>query len=236
MDRGKFERDWAARQLAAGVYDEPVLCELVRQGARAIQSEAGLEVDGLAGPKTITHIESELGLIKQDRKVRGGRRKIVRPDLMPVPARKNIEAVYGSFSFETHPTMKGAIIIEKSWVKRNIKQCLLPEFGQRTPMHHLIIEEFKEAYTEAVKNSGYLPEKMWSWVPRRINWSADPDKPLSCHSWGVAFDIDWHLQPYGSKTGPIYDHPRFVAAFESRGWVWGGRWRTPDPHHFQRVK
>ena len=236
MNREKFEREWTARQLAAGVYDEPVLCELIREGARIIQQKHGLIVDGLAGPTTISQLEKSLGLVAAERKIRGGRRKNTRPDLLPVPNRRGIETVYGSFSYESHPTMNGAIVIDKSWVRRNIKKVSLPDFGQQTWMHHLIIDEFKEAYTEAVQMTGYLPEKMWSWVARRINWSTDPEASISCHAWGIAFDIDWHLQPYGSTTGPIYDHPAWIDCFERRGWTWGGRFSTPDPHHFERVR
>lgn len=233
----ELERQWNERQLAAGVLEEKVLSELVRRGARAIQTEAGLIVDGLAGPKTIAEVESQLGLNRPNRKIRGGRRKLNTPDLVPIPTKAGIETVYGSFPYTTHPSIKGAIIIDKAWVKRNIVKCVIPELGQYTYIHRLISDEFKEIYKRAVDRSGYHPKKMWSWVARRINWSSDPDKPLSMHSYGAAVDFDWDLNPYGKGSGtPMHENPRFYETFEEAGWTWGGRWRTPDPHHFERVR
>ena len=76
---------------------------------------------------------------------------------------------------------------------------------------------------------------------------------LSWHSYGRAIDINPLLNPYvkGSMVlpeeakqysnrstrtpGVIQPWDPCVAAFESRGWTWGGRWtdRT-DYHHFEK--
>ena len=234
--REKLERDWNDRQIAAGVLEGDVLAELVRLGARVVQTDAGLEVDGLAGPQTISELRTKLGLDSGARKVRGGRRKLVTPDLVPIPAKNGVETVYGSFNYTSHPSIKGAIVIDKSWVRRNIVKVVIPEFNQYTYMHRLVADEFKKIYVKAVERSGYLPSKMWSWVARRINWSDDPDARLSYHSWGVAVDFDWHLNPYGQASGtPMHNAPEFYQTFEDFGWKWGGRFKTSDPHHFQRV-
>jgi hypothetical protein len=55
---------------------------------------------------------------------------------------------------------------------------------------------------------------------------------LSTHSWGIAIDFDSYRNGLGNHHHCI---PMFaVEAFEKRGWVWGGRWKTPDAMHFQR--
>ena len=238
--REKLQRQWNERQIAAGVLEGDVLSEIVRRGAAIIQSEAGLTVDGLAGPATITEIETQLGLNAGTRRIRGGRKKLNAPDLVPIPTRAGVETVYGSFSYTSHPDIKGAIIIDKGWVRRNIVKVVIPEYNQYTYMHRSIADEFKKLYVLAVERSGYLPKQMWSWVARRINWSADPEKPLSYHSWGVAIDFDWTLNPYGQESGTVmHQHEdTFVRTFEDAGYVWGGRWKGGrcDPHHFQRVR
>lgn len=55
---------------------------------------------------------------------------------------------------------------------------------------------------------------------------------LSTHSWGIAID----LNPETNAMGQAGDMPAgIVAAFESHGFTWGGRWtgRGKDPMHFQ---
>ena len=72
---------------------------------------------------------------------------------------------------------------------------------------------------------------------------------LSAHALGRAVDINPRQNPYirGAVTLPpnaVYDADAsgtllaggvVVRAFESRGWVWGGRWTSLlDYHHFEK--
>lgn len=76
---------------------------------------------------------------------------------------------------------------------------------------------------------------------------------LSRHAWGKAIDINPIQNPYirGDTVWPAagryykdrgYVRPGMITrgdvvytAFVSRGWTWGGNWRTPrDYHHFER--
>ena len=61
----------------------------------------------------------------------------------------------------------------------------------------------------------------------------DPNLPLSLHSYGAAFDINWNANPMGKRL--VTDiPPDFVSAFKEKGWVWGGDWTgIKDPMHFQ---
>jgi D-alanyl-D-alanine carboxypeptidase-like protein len=53
---------------------------------------------------------------------------------------------------------------------------------------------------------------------------------LSTHSWGIAIDLNVATNKQGTR-GDM--HPGLVQVFEAHGFVWGGRWRRPDPMHFQ---
>ena len=62
----------------------------------------------------------------------------------------------------------------------------------------------------------------------------------SNHSWGVATDINWTLNPQGQRvnSGKIYSIGRAAEDLirtngGHRVFVWGNRWSTPDPMHFQ---
>jgi hypothetical protein len=72
---------------------------------------------------------------------------------------------------------------------------------------------------------------------------------LSAHATGRAIDINPLQNPYicdelvlptdavydASAQGTILEDGPVVRAFESRGWVWGGRWTHPrDFHHFEK--
>ena len=235
-----LKREWNARQVDSGALSGDVLGEVIRIGSEVIQENAGLTVDGLCGPNTISEIESQIGANQPTGKtapLRGRPRR--RPDLVPVPGKRGIETVYGEFSFKSHPELKGALILDKKFLKNIVKVTF--HTGQYTWIHRLIADEFKRLYKEACEVSGYTPSRVWSYVPRRIRWKEDTAP--SCHSWGIAVDIDPHLNKWGMKKGtPLHEHPEFVHVFEQAGWTWLGRekyWgkgKGPDPMHFERVR
>ncbi len=74
---------------------------------------------------------------------------------------------------------------------------------------------------------------------------------LSQHAYGRAIDINPVQNPYVKgdavlPPGAVYDPAArgaliaqgpVVAAFEKRGWMWGGRWATlKDWHHFEKPR
>ncbi len=72
---------------------------------------------------------------------------------------------------------------------------------------------------------------------------------LSHHATGRAIDINPRQNPYlngdlvlppgalyePEKIGTLTKNEAVVRAFESRGWIWGGRWKNiHDYHHFEK--
>lgn len=53
---------------------------------------------------------------------------------------------------------------------------------------------------------------------------------LSSHAFGAAIDLD---APHNAQGTQGRMPPFVIRIFESHGWQWGGRWRRPDPMHFQ---
>tara|TARA_Y100000593_G_scaffold66930_1_gene123127 strand:- start:2615 stop:3334 length:720 start_codon:yes stop_codon:yes gene_type:complete len=235
----KFERDWNLVQIDSGALNGGVLAELVRRGAAVVQDENDMKVDGLAGPNTISEIESQLGINQpqESRPLRGRRRSI--PDLVPIPTVKGLEAVYGSPAYKSHPSKPGALILERDWVKKNIVKVTL-HTGQYTYCHRLVADEMKRLYKQACDLTGYTPKKIWAWVARRKLWRED--KGPSLHSYGIAFDIDSALNKYGMASGTPVHESRWFDIWEDSGWSWGGRWGNQetgkgcDPMHFERVR
>jgi hypothetical protein len=53
---------------------------------------------------------------------------------------------------------------------------------------------------------------------------------MSLHSWGIAVDVNAFNNGYGTAG---YMTKGFVECFTDAGFDWGGKWRTPDPMHWQ---
>ena len=223
-------RRWNLGKVEAGIIDDEALGELVRRGALAVQKEAGLTEDGLAGPKTLDAIEDLIGRVPQGSGSHNGKPT---SDPLMIPRRRGIEAFYGSFSYKQHPDTPGAIIIDREWVKKNIVKLELYT-GQVVWCHRLIAWHLGELHEKACKETGYIPKKIASWVPRHMRW--DKKRKLSYHSWGIAFDVDWHRNGINMSDTPLQRNPRWVEIFKNAGVRWGGDWkRYKDDMHFEFV-
>ncbi len=221
-------KDYNESQIERGLLVEDQLLYLVERAGRAVQEEKGLVVDGMVGPKTRAAIEEIIGpTVATDNPLP------IDGDHPPIPRRRNIEDVYGKFSYREGE--RGRIIVTDDWADRNIHRLTL-HTGQKLQCHKKLTDMYA-LYEEACKQSGYTPKRIGSYVPRHTMW--DPSRSLSTHAWGVAFDIDSNLNGYGKTDTRLRQDARsmlFVKVFEDAGWTWGGRWRTPDDMHFQRVR
>lgn len=104
-------------------------------------------------------------------------------------------------------------------------------------LHEKVIDSFIDALEDIKEQVGEskLHELGWDrWGGGYIVRPKTGSRDLSTHSWGIAVDLNPHLGPYGK---PSDGYPKvFRVAFQARGWVWGGRWQTPDGMHFQAAR
>lgn len=103
--------------------------------------------------------------------------------------------------------------------------------GRAVQIHHAVSAVFQESLAEAIQVCpGYTIRMLGGYNARHQR--NDPSLPLSIHSYGAAFDVNWDTNPMGSVL--VTDLPKaFISCFERRGWEWGGRWKHPDAMHFQ---
>ena len=226
-------RAWNAERVDRDAIPIGALVELVRLGAREVQAASGITVDGLAGPNTIRATLALIGSPKWSAAFPAtGRRKF------PTPSKiRSGRSGFGSFSWEPIGPNSGGIIVDRAWSRANIVRVDLADAGRVIGgLHRSIAELFAATYADAVRASKYQPRAV-GWVTRRAMWSTNPSAALSLHSWGAAVDFDSRQNRYGAESGtPMHEAPEFVATFERAGFSWGGRWRTPDPMHFEATK
>lgn len=102
---------------------------------------------------------------------------------------------------------------------------------RRLYVNKKIVPMLRDALAACVAlNDGYKIVTIGCFAPRPKRVNGD----LSTHSWGISVDINAGTNPlYTTGTGP-HDLPdAWVAEFEKRGFVWGGRWKKQDFMHLQ---
>jgi hypothetical protein len=103
----------------------------------------------------------------------------------------------------------------------------------RLLLHPLIKVSFLDVMGEIVDLIGEekLMEQKWNRLGDAYSYRKKKGgSELSCHSWGIAIDLNPLLSPWLKKS----NQPKVIVdAFERRGWTWGGRWRNLDGMHFQ---
>lgn len=147
----------------------------------------------------------------------------------------------------------GNVVVSKAWARANcITARGLPGYDRPVYVHRLVEPYLREALRRAgIAAPSYRIERLGCFAPRHQRH--DKSRPLSDHSWAIAFDIN--ASDNAARTAAQLRHkvgcvpepwderwrfvwPRgvpeaFVEAFESVGFEWGGRWSSfPDPMHF----
>ena len=125
----------------------------------------------------------------------------------------------------------GFIEPDPNWVAANIVTADVPILGS-VECHRLQVPQMASALAE-IERAGLASlidtsDYGGCYVPRFI--SRDPDRALSMHAFGLAFDINVQSNLYGT-VGEM--DPRLVEIFERWGFEWGGRWDPPDPMHLE---
>jgi hypothetical protein len=132
------------------------------------------------------------------------------------------------------------VAITNGWDRENIIRVPIPQLNnvkdgptQGVQFYKEGAEQLKAAFAEVESAGlrGQIKEWCGSFFPRLERSSNE----LSTHTLGIAFDINCTSLPRGAKSS-LVDQPAFqklVAIFQKHGFLWGGRFGSPDPMHFQ---
>ena len=141
-----------------------------------------------------------------------------------------VKRIYGTFAYSELP--KGAIKIKGTWEKDNlvVKKNVCGS-GLNIQLHRKVMPIFEHCLSEAIRTvPQYKLVKLGGYCSRRM--MNDPNAPLSYHSWGCAFDMNWDTCTAGPNA--VNDLPSdWVKVFTGIGWEWGGLWQRRDYMHFQ---
>ena len=127
----------------------------------------------------------------------------------------------------------GLVKLDREWVKANIRKFEIPIFNRPIWGHKLIINPLCSALRELDNDNHrrFLKTFDGCWYPRHIRRLTT--KPLSNHSFGLAFDINaqWNQQgTIGSQN------PYVVRTLQKWGFTWGGLWQplsVRDDMHYE---
>ena len=139
----------------------------------------------------------------------------------------------GSFTYKPNPD--GSVTEDPAWVRNNIVTRTVPILGPVT-CNKLMIPQLTGAMTEIQQQglAGLIDVTEYRLHPGNCYQArfvdSDPSRGLSYHAWGIAIDINRLANP---EYGASHQDPRVIAAFEHRGFRWGGLWSPPDPMHFE---
>lgn len=154
-------------------------------------------------------------------------------------AQKN--ATFGSISYQ--PSAGDYIRITNSFERDNIKFVRIPEmkkFGLEGMEFHWRAEEQLKGLWNEWGQLGLLNDILsfnGSFTPRFVRNTRGPNRPLSSHAWGVAFDINasWNLLGQTpALPGQQGSVRKLVNSAIKWGFYWGGWWSgRPDGMHFE---
>lgn len=143
----------------------------------------------------------------------------------------DIETHFGKFAYQDKAD--GFIEIAQDWMAANLTVGTFPLIG-KARVHIKLFDAYQAIWAKIAKQ---CPEAIeiedtkkigGCFVPRHMLFKKE--KPLSRHSWGMAWDMNPTTNGYG--VNPKLDG-RVVKIWEDAGFVWGGRWNTKDGMHVE---
>lgn len=160
--------------------------------------------------------------------IRSGRNDLLRY----APAIKPIISFKSHFGeFPVQPSPSGAFTIHPDWVGSHIRTESVPILGN-VRCHKKLFRQLRGALGELRdKDLGHLirPDEYAGCYNPRFT-AQPPGTRLSRHSWGIALDVNTEDNGFGQE--PHQDR-RLVRIMRKWGFVWGGKWLTPDGMHFE---
>lgn len=161
---------------------------------------------------------------------------------VPQLTREQKESIFGAIQYR--PIGGDYIQITNNFERNNIKFVRIPQlkkFGLDGTNFHFRGEEQLKGLWNEWEQLGLLDTIITfspkAFSPRFVRNTRGQNRPLSSHSWGIAFDINMTWNDMGmtpaliGKTGSVR---QLVASAIKWGFFWGGWWSgTPDGMHFE---
>lgn len=140
-----------------------------------------------------------------------------------------VKSRYGAFTY--HEQSGGNVLIDGSWMHDNLVVLHnVANTGLNIQLHRLIAPLFEVCLQSAVQAAPDYKIRMMGGHCARHQLH-DPKNPLSIHSWGAAFDLNWDTNPLGKRACDM--PPEFIKAFTDQGWEHGLHFAEADAMHFQ---
>jgi hypothetical protein len=140
-----------------------------------------------------------------------------------------MKAVFGEFSAYPRSDDPALLNVDPAWYDAHIVTRSVPLLGDVT-CNRKLFRPLIGALTDvqAAGLGGEIHVYSGCYAARTI--ARRPTAPPSNHAYGAAIDINAPENPYGAP--PTMD-PRIAKIFERWGFLWGGRFLTPDGMHFE---
>jgi D-alanyl-D-alanine carboxypeptidase-like protein len=140
-----------------------------------------------------------------------------------------MKEVFGEFAAYPRSDDPAFLNVDPAWYDANIATRSVPLLGSVT-CNKRLFPQLIGALTDvlAAGLGGEIHVYSGCYAARTV--ARSPTAPPSQHAYGAAIDIDAPENPYGGT--PTMD-PRIVRIFQRWGFIWGGRFLTPDGMHFE---
>jgi hypothetical protein len=140
-----------------------------------------------------------------------------------------MKEIFGEFSAYPQAADPAYLTVDPAWYDAHIVTRSVPILGSVT-CNRRLFPALIGALTD-VQQAGLGNElTVYSGCYAARTVARSPTAPPSQHAYGAAIDINAPENPYGAR--PTMD-PRIVRIFGRWGFLWGGRFLTPDGMHFE---
>jgi D-alanyl-D-alanine carboxypeptidase len=140
-----------------------------------------------------------------------------------------MKGIFGEFAAYPRSDDPAFLNVDPAWYDAHIVTQRVPLLGSVTCNRKLFPQLIGALHD--VETAGLGDEiHVYSGCYAARTVARSPTAPPSQHAYGAAIDINAPENPYGAT--PTMD-PRIVKIFERWGFLWGGRFLTPDGMHFE---
>lgn len=151
------------------------------------------------------------------------------------PGRVRNDAMFRALYFDSAGAVRGSLVTVRYRGKRQSASF-------QVTRKHCVHVQLQAALSEIARASPAF-DRFFARTGGSFNWRRIAGTSrLSVHSFGIAVDLNTELGGYwrwsGAAEGQAFDYDnripaQIVAAFERRGFIWGGKWHHFDGMHFE---